>query len=69
MLFARKEDAERVHAVLGKRLAKFGLELHPGKTRLIDFRPPAERVSAEDDVAHDLYVPRLSPCVERASEG
>jgi group II intron reverse transcriptase/maturase len=47
MLFAHKEDAERVHAVLGKRLAKFGLELHPDKTRLIDFRPPAERVGAE----------------------
>ncbi len=47
MLFACKEDAERVHEVLGKRLAKFGLELHPDKTRLIDFRPPAERAGAE----------------------
>jgi RNA-directed DNA polymerase len=47
MLFACKEDAERVHEVLGKRLAKFGLELHPGKTRLIDFRPPAECVDVE----------------------
>jgi len=28
-------------------LAKFGLELHPDKTRLIDFRPPAERVGVE----------------------
>ena len=27
----------------GKRLGKFGLELHPDKTRLVDFRPPAER--------------------------
>ncbi len=41
MLFANKEDAERVQAVLGKRLAKFGLELHPTRTRLIDFRPRA----------------------------
>ena len=47
MQFACQEDAERVHAVLGKRLAKFGLELHPDKTRLIDFRPPAERAGAE----------------------
>ena len=31
MLFASKDDAERVQAVLGKRLAKFGLELHPDK--------------------------------------
>jgi RNA-directed DNA polymerase len=39
MLFTRKEDAERVLAVLGKRLGKFGLQLHPDKTRLVDFRP------------------------------
>jgi hypothetical protein len=38
---------ERVQAVLGKRLAKFGLELNPTKTRLVDFRPPAERAGAE----------------------
>ena len=39
MLFAHKVDAERVLAVLGKRLGKFELQLHPDKTRLIDFRP------------------------------
>jgi len=39
MLFAHKVDAERVLAVLGKRLDKFGLQLHPEKTRLVDFRP------------------------------
>jgi group II intron reverse transcriptase/maturase len=39
MGFANKQDAERVLAVLGKRLAKFGLELHPEKTRLVDFHP------------------------------
>jgi group II intron reverse transcriptase/maturase len=39
MLFANKVDAERVLAVLGKRLGKFGLQLHPDKTRLVDFRP------------------------------
>ena len=32
-------DAKRVLAVLGKRLARFGLTLHPDKTRLVDFRP------------------------------
>ncbi len=47
MLFACKDDAERVHAVLGKRLGRFGLQLHPEKTRLIDFRSPAERVGAQ----------------------
>lgn len=38
MLCAHKEDAERVLEVLGKRLGKYGLQLHPDKTRLVDFR-------------------------------
>ena len=47
MLFACKDDAERVQAVLGKRLGRFGLQVHPEKTRLIDFRSPAERVGVQ----------------------
>jgi RNA-directed DNA polymerase len=35
--FQHREDAERFLADLRDRLAKFGLELHPGKTRLIEF--------------------------------
>lgn len=39
--FEYREDAERVLAVLGKRLDRFGLRLHPDKTRLLPFgRPP-----------------------------
>src|SRR3974377_1639232 len=35
-------DAKRVLGVLGKRLARYGLTLHPDKTRFVDFRnnPP-----------------------------
>jgi group II intron reverse transcriptase/maturase len=39
-LFARKDDAERVLAVLSKRFEKYGLALHPAKTRLVPFRRP-----------------------------
>src|SRR5271166_33371 len=39
MAFDNIVDAQRVLAVLGKRLARFGLTLHPDKTRLVDFRP------------------------------
>jgi group II intron reverse transcriptase/maturase len=39
MAFDSIVDAKRVLAVLGKRLGRFGLTLHPTKTRLIDFRP------------------------------
>jgi group II intron reverse transcriptase/maturase len=38
--FEYMEDAERVMAVLGKRLERYNLELHPDKTRLIDFQRP-----------------------------
>ena len=42
--FQYRDDAERFLADLRGRLAKFGLELHPGKTRLIEFgRFAAER--------------------------
>jgi group II intron reverse transcriptase/maturase len=40
LVFANEEDARRVHAVIGERFAKYGLKLHPDKTRLIEFRPP-----------------------------
>jgi group II intron reverse transcriptase/maturase len=40
LVFEREEDARRVLAVLAKRLAKYGLHLHPEKTRLVDFRRP-----------------------------
>ena len=36
--FSREDDARRVLAVLPKRFAKYGLALHPDKTRLVDFR-------------------------------
>ncbi len=39
MTFETRHDAQRVLEVLGKRLGRFGLTLHPDKTRFIDFRP------------------------------
>lgn len=39
--FERRDDAERVLAVLGKRMERFGLTLHPDKTRLLCFRRPS----------------------------
>ena len=41
MCFEREEDALRVMRVLDKRLERYGLTLHPDKTRLVPFtRPP-----------------------------
>lgn len=39
-VFAQKVDAERVLEVLPKRFGKYGLTLHPDKTRLVPFRRP-----------------------------
>jgi group II intron reverse transcriptase/maturase len=40
LLFERGEDAHRVLAVLHKRFGKYGLKLHPEKTRLVCFQRP-----------------------------
>lgn len=41
MVFSSEADARRVWAVLPKRFGKYGLELHPEKTQIIEFlRPP-----------------------------
>jgi group II intron reverse transcriptase/maturase len=41
MCFDRRDDAERVLAVLGKRMERFGLKLHPEKTRLVCMERPS----------------------------
>lgn len=48
--FAEEKDARRVEEVLPKRLARFGLQLHPEKTRLVRFQAPRgkERLSPSD---------------------
>jgi group II intron reverse transcriptase/maturase len=38
--FSCESDARRVEAVLPQRFGKYGLELHPTKTRLVEFRRP-----------------------------
>jgi len=39
--FEREDDARRVMSVLGKRFERFGLKLHPDKTRLFPFARPS----------------------------
>jgi len=50
MGFAREEDARRVMDVLPKRFGRYGLALHPEKTRLLDFRRPRNHKGSNDDV-------------------
>jgi len=53
MVFAYKDDAERVLEVLGKRLGKYGLQLHPDKTRMVEFR-------LWDSLPHDGGTPTMA---------
>jgi RNA-directed DNA polymerase len=41
--FTREDDARRVQDVLPKRFGKYGLTLHPEKTRLVPFQRPPPR--------------------------
>ena len=41
IVFSREDDARRVLDVLPKRFGKYGLTLHPKKTRLVPFRRPS----------------------------
>jgi len=43
LVFERRDDAERVMAVLPKRFGEYGLELHPEKTKLVEFVRPDRR--------------------------
>ena len=54
MLFEHEEDARRVMDVLPKRFERYGLTLHPDKTRLLPFKRPdrAPRRSDDDDDPH-----------------
>jgi hypothetical protein len=41
--FADESDARRVMVVLPKRFGKYGLTIHPDKTRLVPFARPQEQ--------------------------
>jgi len=42
--FEHRQEAERFLAELRERFAQFGLELHPDKTRLIEFGRHADKI-------------------------
>ena len=53
--FEREDDARRVMVVLGQRLGRFGLSLHPDKTRLLRFRrPPAGQKHGKGSATFDF---------------
>lgn len=49
IVFDHETDARRVLEVLPKRFARYGLTLHPEKTRLVEFGRPLRRRSDDDE--------------------
>jgi RNA-directed DNA polymerase len=56
MVFEHKYEAERVLEVLGKRLGKYGLQLHPDKTQLVDFRAGRKPQHEGEEVQPSTFV-------------
>lgn len=47
-VFSREDDAGRFMNVLPKRFAKFGLEIHPEKSKLVNFKRPYSTCKKDD---------------------
>jgi group II intron reverse transcriptase/maturase len=55
LCFQYREDAEKVLSVLSKRFAKYGLTLHPEKTRLVEFGREAEEQAKQQGKKPDTF--------------
>jgi hypothetical protein len=65
MGFTHEEDARRVMAVLPKRFGKYGLAIHPDKTRFVPFRRPPHNPPPDGAVAR----PGTSTCWASRTSG
>lgn len=54
IVFERRDEAERVYAVLPQRFAKYGLSLHPEKTKLLAFERPGDGNAPEGPASFDF---------------
>jgi RNA-directed DNA polymerase len=69
LAFEREEDARRVLKVLAKRFARYGLTLHPEKTRLVDFRSPQRQGTSGSQRARSFDMLGFSHYWERSRKG
>jgi RNA-directed DNA polymerase len=53
LVFQRESDARRVLEVLPKRFGKYGLSLHPDKTRLVRFEQPGRKTGPGRTQPHE----------------
>jgi RNA-directed DNA polymerase len=69
LVFEREEDARRVLEVLPKRFGKYGLRLHPEKTRLVDFRSPSRTGPGGPQRERSLVLLGFTHCWGRSRKG
>ena len=68
--FTEDEDARRVMAVLPKRFGKYGLTIHPDKTRLVPFRKPqGERKATGRERPGNVRLPGVHALLGAIPEG
>ena len=67
--FETYHEAKRVMDVLGKRLGRFGLTLHPDKTWFINFRPQRNGGTTARLQGPIVRLPRLHPLVGQVAKG
>lgn len=59
LVFKQEEDARRVYEVLPKRFGKYGLTLHPTKTRLVQFdKPEGSEDGSDREDEGEVELPR-----------
>ena len=61
IVFQLKYDADRVMNVISKRFEKYGLTLHPDKTKLLDFRSPTHYERRREEQSNDRSKSRKRP--------
>ncbi len=54
IVFEHRDDAARVYAVLPQRFAKYGLTLHPEKTKLLPFERPGDGSAPKGPASFDF---------------
>lgn len=67
MVFSSEKDALRVKSALTKRCARFGLELHPEKTRLLHFQRPTKTEKKSDAETFDFL--GFTHCWKKSRKG
>ena len=69
LVFEHEDDARRVMRVLAKRLGKYGLRLHPEKTRMVEFCRPSKSKRGGSQRERSFAMLGFTPLLGTLQEG